>query len=108
MESLNGRGARGSVEMLPHEPGTTVVKLAGEIDISNVDELGEVVDHFVSRPGDRVVFDLVDLQFLDSSGIAMLLRTAARVGAVELRRPTRIVRRVVEAAGLAEVLRVEQ
>jgi anti-anti-sigma factor len=41
---------------------------------------------------------------MDSSGLALLVQVARRVGSVEIRHPTPIVRRVIEVAGLQRVL----
>jgi anti-anti-sigma factor len=106
MEELDVRGAKGSVEKLPSGTGEIVVKLTGEIDISNVDELGAAVDRLLTGTPQRLVFELSDLQFLDSSGLALLLRATSRATSSELRRPTRIVRRAIAAAGLQDILQV--
>jgi len=84
-----------------------LVVLTGELDLSNVDALAALVDPLVASTPDRLIFDLHELAFLDSSGIALLLRAAARAGTVVVRRPSTIVRRVLEATGLTQVLKIE-
>jgi anti-sigma B factor antagonist len=106
MDEVEAPGAKGSAALVEGDPDQTVVKLTGEIDISNVGELGAAVDALVLG-AQSVVFDLGGLEFIDSSGIALLLRTAARVPAVSIRQPSRIVRRVLAATGLDSVLEVE-
>jgi anti-anti-sigma factor len=81
-----------------------VVRLAGELDISGADAVRAALERAVPAGVGLVVFDLSDLQFMDSSGIALMLEVAGRTGAVELRRPSPIVRRIVEATGLVDVL----
>jgi anti-anti-sigma factor len=44
---------------------------------------------------------------MDSSGLAMLLRTADQSGPIVIRQPTGTVRRIIQATGLSDVLRVE-
>ena len=44
---------------------------------------------------------------MDSSGIALLLQIAAKAQSVELRQPSALVRRMIEATGLADVLHME-
>lgn len=107
MDELAVGGARGSVRAVPTDSGELVIKLDGEIDIANVGELGVAVDALLDGAVGAVVFDLSELEFLDSSGIAVLLRAARRAPSVRLRRPRRVVRRVLEAAGLDDVLPVE-
>ena len=92
-------------------PDGPVISLAGELDLSNAADLEEVLDRVLplppaTHPG-RLTFDLGGLRFMDSSGIALLLRSAGRVTAVSVARPSAIVRRLLEATGLAEVLHIE-
>jgi anti-anti-sigma factor len=54
-----------------------------------------------------LVVEVRTLQFMASSGIALLLRLADRFGPVELRHPTPIIRKIIEATGLAQILRME-
>jgi anti-anti-sigma factor len=51
---------------------------------------------------ERIVFDLGELQFMDSSGLAVLLGVAERVPVVELRRPQPLICRVIELTGLTD------
>jgi anti-anti-sigma factor len=53
-----------------------------------------------------VCFDLDGLRFMDSSGIAVLIRTAGQAS-VRVIRPTAIVRKVLQMTGLTEILGVE-
>jgi stage II sporulation protein AA (anti-sigma F factor antagonist) len=107
----NGEGASerglGSLEVEQETSGATVVRLVGEIDISNAEALGVELDHVIDGAGDRLVVDLGALEFMDSSGIALLLRTAARVTSLELRNPSEVVRRIIEYTGVADVLQID-
>lgn len=60
--------------------GFRVVRISGEMDLSNVDAVMDAIA--VAVPGDasQVVLDLSDMAYLDSSGIAMLFRLAERLG----------------------------
>ena len=84
-----------------------VIRLAGEIDMSNVDTLRVVIDPVIASAPDRVDFDLAGLEFMDSSGIALLLRVAAKAKVVRVREPSAVVRRLIEATGLSDVLPIE-
>ncbi len=85
-------------------PDGPVVRLAGELDLSTADALSAAIEPFLASPPDRLCFDVDRLQFLDSSGLAVLVRCSTRVPGVVLRHPSTIVRRVIEAAGLSAVL----
>ncbi len=104
MEQL-GEGAYATISAVHDD--RQVVRIAGELDISNVAEI-ETELPALEQAGAPVAIDLSALSFMDSSGIAMLLRTAARTGSVTIRNSSRIVRQIIEATGLSEVLRVER
>jgi anti-anti-sigma factor len=89
------------------DAGVRVVRLVGEIDISNADALGEKLDRVVGDGHERLVADLSGLEFMDSSGIAMLLRAAKRVESITVRNPAPVVRRIIECTGLADILPIE-
>jgi len=59
--------------------GSRLVRVRGEIDLSNVREVTDAIGGLV--PGDVtvVVLDLSDTGYLDSSGIAMIFRLAERL-----------------------------
>jgi anti-anti-sigma factor len=108
MAKLGGAGgAEASVEVVVGEDGVPVFTIAGELDVSNVDELRAVVEPVLQQAPARIVFDLSALEFMDSSGIALLLQSAARVAQVRLRNPSHIVRRVVTSTGLTDTLPIE-
>jgi anti-anti-sigma factor len=87
------------------EAGRTVLTLSGEIDLSSVDDLSQRIDARL-KPTDRVVFDLSKVEFMDTSGIALLVSTVNSVADAEIRDPSMQVRRVLEASGLTSVLRI--
>jgi anti-sigma B factor antagonist len=101
------KGAEASVDHWREEPATVVVRVTGEVDMSNAATLQEVLDEATSVDVERLVFDLAGLEFIDSSGLAVLLAAAQKVPSVQLRNPSAIVRRVVEVTGLTETLPTE-
>jgi anti-anti-sigma factor len=56
---------------------------------------------------ERVIADLSDLDFMDSSGIALLLQLARRSRSLQLQEPSKLMRRIIEANGLSGVLHLE-
>ena len=54
------------------------------------------------RPA-RVVIDLSELRFIDSSGLSLLLAVADQVAEVELRDPSAMIRKVIGLTGLSSV-----
>ncbi|HEY7133688.1 MAG TPA: STAS domain-containing protein [Acidimicrobiia bacterium] len=55
--------------------GETVVAVAGELDLATAPLLAGVVDGLHDPGVDTVVLDVTDLEFCDSSGLAVLVRS---------------------------------
>jgi anti-anti-sigma factor len=87
--------------------GTPVLKLRGELDMLSATKLRETVESLVADHCDRVVFDLSDLEFMDSSGIAVLVFAANNIDTFELRNASPIIRRIIEVTGLTGFLRLD-
>ncbi len=105
--ALEGSGELGVIEVGFDPDGTQVVRLCGEVDISNATEIGAELERIVGTGTRRLVVDMSALEFMDSSGIAMLLHAAARVDSISVRTPSTVVRRIIEATGLAGTLPIE-
>jgi anti-sigma B factor antagonist len=90
------------VTRMTDDDGNPVIRIGGEIDLSNAEQVQARIDELVDDSATRVVFDLGSLSFIDSSGIAVLVRTHNRVGAVEVRRATPMVHRILEVTGLLD------
>jgi anti-anti-sigma factor len=104
MEDLAEHGqAQAIVEARTDTSGSPVVKIAGEVDLSNVEVVRSAVDAALEPEVQRVLFDLSELRFIDSSGLAMLVGIASRVAVVELQDPLPIVRRCLELTSLTSV-----
>jgi anti-anti-sigma factor len=90
--------------------GVSLVRLGGEIDLSNARIVGEHVLEAAGDLGDLIV-DLGGLEYLDSSGLALLVRIAERCS-LDQRRLCLVVppgspaRRLLEVSGLANELPV--
>jgi anti-sigma B factor antagonist len=87
--------------------GDPIVVLAGELDISTAGSLEKIVVSVVSGSPTRLIFDLSELRFVDSAGIAVLVGAAKKVQTINLRNPSSIVARVIELTGLEGVLPTE-
>ncbi len=106
-KSSGQEGAEVSVDFWREDPGILVVRVTGEVDMSNAAHVQEVVDQAADPEVERLIFDLEALEFIDSSGLAVLLAAAQKVPSVQLRNPSPIVRRVIEVTGLSETLPME-
>jgi len=85
--------------------GRVHIALGGELDIATAPELEQLVNERIDA-GDEVVVDLRPLEFMDSSGIRVLVAAHARAGRVGTRlvvvRPPAgsAVAKIVEVSGL--------
>jgi anti-sigma B factor antagonist len=108
MAPLDNGAAPGVEVEIDERPGEIVVRLRGELDCTNV---AEVEDKLSARLDPKrsvsLVFEVAGLSFVDSSGLAAMLRAAAKAGTVVLREPSPVLREVVAATGLDQVLRCE-
>ena len=85
-------------------PAVVVVSVAGELDVSTAEPSNRPSRRRASPQPAELLFDLSELRFMDSAGIAVLLRATRRVPTVRLREPSPAVRRVLEMTGLTTVL----
>jgi anti-anti-sigma factor len=85
-----------------------IVMLAGEVDLSTGATLGELLRGALEAKPARVVVDLAQVSFLDSTGIHTLLTAAQAADDVgctlTVRNPTDIVMRVLTICGVDETL----
>ena len=92
-------------------PDRTVVAIEGEVDMSNAARLGTEITAAVPNGSRELVVDLTRTTYLDSVGIALLLRLAARLAS--RRQTLRVavpqdtpIRAVLDLAGVPEVIEV--
>jgi anti-anti-sigma factor len=69
------------VQLEIEERGEVVVaRVAGELDIAGASSTGETIGESVPTSAHGLVVDFTELDFIDSSGIAMLFGLARRLG----------------------------
>ena len=54
----------------------------------------------------KLIFDLAGVRFMDSSGLGVLIAATHSNASVEVRTPSRPVRRLIQLSGLADMLRL--
>jgi anti-anti-sigma factor len=107
MDELGKRPEAYLAYELSEEPdGSPVVKLKGELDMTTTPRLEATVGAVIARSPSRLVVDARELEFADSSAIALLVSWANRVDELEVRQPSELLRRVIVRMGLADKLRV--
>jgi anti-sigma B factor antagonist len=104
MAGMNGGAPHATIEVTERDAGHWMAKISGELDIVSVAGLRGPVDDLLARPAQRVDLDVSGLDFMDSSGLAVLLRLADRFGPLRVFGASTMVRRVIEATGLSKIL----
>lgn len=88
----------------------TVVWVRGEVDTTNSDQLESFLAGVHPRPEEPLLLELSGLCFLDSSGLAVLIRARNQLlaagGDLHLISPHSRVMRVLEVTGLAAFISV--
>ena len=106
MAELNANGATLTFELASSDDGSALVKVAGELDITTIEDLEEAVQPVIARDPKRLVIDVSSLRFADSSAIALWVKWSTAVPELEIRDPQPLLRRVIDSMGLAQTLRV--
>ena len=88
--------------------GEAVVAVTGELDMSTAPQLSRSLAGVLDQHPQRLTLELGGLEFIDSTGLTLLVRTSkqlkAHEGALQLAHPTPPVRRVLEIVGLDGLL----
>ncbi len=95
------------------EGKTMVVSLLGEIDHHNASVLRTGIDKLIyeKRP-DKLVLDLKCIDFMDSSGLGLIMGRYSLVrelgGEMSLRDPCKNVLKICKLAGMERLIRIER
>jgi anti-anti-sigma factor len=93
------------------EDGIVCLALHGELDLASAPALESSLLEVEQQAPGRLVIDLGDLQFIDSTGLRLLLQANSRAqqrgSALVLRRGNAAVQRVFDVTGALDVLRFE-
>jgi len=83
-----------------------VIKLSGECDISNVECLNATIYEILLAGNRRIVLDVEDLNFMGSCVLTSIERAVEHLqqdgGIVVIKRPSSIVRRVLDIFAVSE------
>lgn len=92
------------------DDGERVIRLRGELDIESTPDLERVLLR-TRPPGQRVVVDLAELKFMDSTGLRVLLRARAAADQgrweINLRNVPPTIRRLFDMTGVQAALPAE-
>jgi anti-anti-sigma factor len=87
------------------------LRFGGELDLATVEEAGEALERARARTPRQLIFDPRSLEFIDSSGLHLLLNAHLEsgweaLGAVHVACGQGPVRHVIELTGLDKVMSV--
>jgi anti-sigma B factor antagonist len=108
MSQRNGdrKGAdlrRDPIAGVEHTDGTVLVRLAGELDLYNADAVREALFHAAAQEPERLVVDLTEVQFIDSTALGVLIEARSKLlnrRGFLLAAPGLETRRALEISGL--------
>jgi anti-sigma B factor antagonist len=94
-----------------HTGAHAVVALSGELDLASAPALRDCLAGLADEGETQILMDLTDLDFVDSTGLSVLVmdfhRTRAAGGSTVMRNPSEAVMRVLEITGLASIFSIE-
>lgn len=86
---------------------TATVAVRGEVDRATAGQLRDLLQHLIDGGARRISLDCHGLDFLDSSGIGVLIAASTQLGApgaLTVEAPQAHVRRVLELTGVSSQL----
>ncbi len=90
------------------EQGRSIVEVAGEVDVHTAPELDVAVSALISDGATRVVIDLSNVEFLDSTGLGVLVKALKRLresdGSLDVVATTDRITKVFRITGLDAVI----
>jgi anti-sigma B factor antagonist len=89
---------------------TTVIVVAGELDIASAPLLQDAIERAREDDAENLVVDLRDLEFMDVSGLRILIRAHERAdeagGRLTLANVRKPVKRLLTLTGASEILSI--
>ena len=111
-EQIDGAETRhGSATVSISGSPTQVVRVSGDVDIANAYDIDQRISTAYLPEVDHVVVDLTATTYLDSAGLAMLVRLCSRLGdsrtkVTVVAPPESAAHRVIVLSGLSAELRL--
>ncbi len=82
--------------------GAVIVSLGGELDLYNAEEIRTALGEAIASGPSRVVIDLAEVEFVDSTALGVLIEARSRLGqeSFRLAAPQLETRRALQVSGL--------
>jgi anti-sigma B factor antagonist len=82
--------------------GSVIVRLAGELDLYNADDIRRALAQAIDSAPEKIVVDMAAVDFVDSTALGVLIEARAKLGraGVLLAAPQLETRRTLQVSGL--------
>jgi anti-anti-sigma factor len=82
--------------------GSVIVRLAGELDLYNADEVRAALSQAIGSSPERIVVDMAEVEFVDSTALGVLIEARSKLGrsTLVLAAPQLETRRTLQVSGL--------
>jgi anti-anti-sigma factor len=90
------------VRGVEQQNGSVVVRLAGELDLYNADDIRVALRQAIDSGPERIVVDMAEVEFVDSTALGVLIEARAKLGrpGLVLAAPQLETRRTLQVSGL--------
>ena len=98
------------VRSVEQRDGGIVVRLGGELDLYNADDIRAALASAIDTGADRIVIDMSEVEFADSTALGVLVEARSRLGhdGLLLAAPQSETRRTLQVSGLDRHLPVHE
>ena len=99
-----------AVSAQPDNNGVAIVDVQGEVDVYTAPRLREELHHSLDAGKTRIVVNLADVAYMDSSGLGVLIGALKRAredsGDLVVAAPNARISRILEVTGLSKIFNV--
>jgi anti-sigma B factor antagonist len=90
------------VRGIEQRDGCAVVRLAGELDLYNADDVRAALNQAIDASPERIVVDMAEVDFVDSTALGVLIEARSKLGhaGLVLAAPQLETRRTLQVSGL--------
>jgi anti-anti-sigma factor len=98
------------VRGIEHRDGAAIVRLGGELDLYNAEDVRAALVDQIDGGQTRIVVDMTDVEFVDSTALGVLIEARSRLGrdGLALAAPQLETRRTLQVSGLDRHLPVHE
>ena len=90
------------VRAIEEQDGSVIVRLAGELDLYNADDVRRGLAQAIDTGAEKIVVDMAEVEFVDSTALGVLIEARSKLGrpGLMLAAPQLETRRTLQVSGL--------